>query len=53
MGLQARALRKGLRKINQMLGNEKVLLILNNHITTKLGCISPETEINIRQSSSI
>lgn len=45
MGLQARALRKGLRKINQMLGNEKVLLVLCNHITSKLGVVFGDPEV--------
>ena len=45
IGLQARALRKGLRKINQILAGEKVTLVLINHITLKIGVVygSPET----------
>ena len=45
IGLQARALRKGLRKINQILAGEKVTLALINHVTLKIGVVygNPET----------
>jgi recombination protein RecA len=55
IGLQARALRKGLRKINQILAGEKITFVIINHITVKIGvmygdnCVSPDTKIKIRR----
>lgn len=45
IGLQARALRKGLRKINEVLAGEKVAFVVVNHITLKIGVMfgNPET----------
>ncbi len=45
IGLQARALRKGLRKINQILAGQKVTFVILNHITQKIGVLygSPDT----------
>lgn len=45
IGLQARALRKGLRKINQILAGQKVTFVILNHITQKIGVMygSPDT----------
>jgi recombination protein RecA len=45
VGLQARALRKGLRKINELLAGQKVTFVILNHVTQKIGVLygSPET----------
>lgn len=54
IGLQARAISKGMRKITGVIANEKVLLVCLNQIRTKVGvmygdptCIDPDTEIEI------
>jgi recombination protein RecA len=54
IGLQARAISKGMRKITGVIANEKVLFVCLNQIRSKVGvlygdptCIDPETEIEI------
>jgi recombination protein RecA len=57
IGLQARVLSKGLRKITQIIGNKNVTLVLLNQTRTKVGvmygdpCVSPETMISIRRKA--
>jgi recombination protein RecA len=45
IGLQARALRKGLRKTNELLAGQKVTFVILNHVTQKIGVLygSPDT----------
>ena len=52
IGLQARAISKGMRKITGVIANENVLMVCLNQIRTKVGvmygdptCIDPDTEI--------
>jgi len=47
IGLQARVLGKGMRKIANIIGNQKVLLVLVSQLRIKIGCVAPETEIMI------
>jgi recombination protein RecA len=49
IGLQARALSKGMRKVTQVIANNNVLLLILNQTRTKIGCVAPDTEIEIRQ----
>ena len=51
IGLQARQLSKGFRKITQLLGNENVTLVCLNQIRTKIGCVGPDTIIDVRPST--
>lgn len=54
IGLQARAISKGMRKITGVIANEKVLFVCLNQIRSKVGvlygdptCVDPDTEIEI------
>ena len=54
IGLNARVISKGMRKITGIIANEKVLFICLNQIRTKVGvmygdptCVDPDTEIEI------
>lgn len=54
IGLQARAISKGMRKITGIIANEKVLMVCLNQIRTKVGvmygdptCVDLDTEIEI------
>jgi recombination protein RecA len=55
IGLQARVLSKGFRKITQLIGNKNVTLVLLNQIRLKVGvlhgdpCVSPDTIITVRK----
>lgn len=55
IGLQARVLSKGMRKIANVIGGQKVLLVLVSQQRLKIGvmfgdpCVSPDTKINIRK----
>jgi RecA/RadA recombinase len=55
IGLQARVLSKGMRKISNVIANQKVLLLLINQQRMKIGvmygdpCVSPNTKIRIRR----
>lgn len=48
IGLAARVLSKGFRKITHILGDKNVCLVLLNQQRTKIGCVSPETMISYR-----
>ena len=50
IGLQARQLSKGFRKITQLIGNQNVTLVCLNQIRTKIGCVGPDTMIDVRRS---
>ena len=47
IGLQARALSKGLRKITNVVGSNKVTFVLLNQTRTAIGCVSPETIVDV------
>jgi len=50
IGLQARVLSKGMRKITGVIGDQNVLLVCLNQIRTKIGCVSPETLVTVRKT---
>lgn len=50
IGLQARQLSKGFRKITQLIGSENITLVCLNQIRTKIGCVGPDTMIDVRPS---
>jgi hypothetical protein len=49
IGLQARSLAKGFRKITSTIGAERVTLICLNQMKTKIGCVGPEPRSNVRK----
>jgi recombination protein RecA len=49
VGLQARAISKGMRKITGVLGDQNVLFVILNQTRMKIGCIAPETMITVRR----
>ena len=49
IGLQARAISKGMRKITGVIANEKVLMVCLNQIRIKIGCVHPDTIVNVRK----
>jgi recombination protein RecA len=51
IGLQARAISKGMRKITGVIGDQNVLFVILNQIRTKIGCVSPETLVTVRRSA--
>lgn len=48
IGLAARVLSKGFRKITHLIGDKNVCLLLINQQRMKIGCVSPETQISYR-----
>ncbi len=50
IGLQARQLSKGFRKITQLIGAENITLVCLNQIRTKIGCVGEDTLIDIRRT---
>jgi len=59
IGLQARAISKGMRKITGVIANEKVLMVCLNQIRTKIGvmygdptCVDLDTEIEVEFDES-
>lgn len=49
IGLQARTISKGMRKITGVIGQNNVTLLCCNQIRDKIGCVGPETEIAVRK----
>jgi len=49
IGLQARVISKGMRKITGVIGQNNVTLLCLNQIRDKIGCVGPETEIEFRK----
>lgn len=49
IGLQARALSKGFRKLTGVLGANGVTLLALNQLRTSIGCVAPETVVRIRR----
>lgn len=52
IGLQARALSKGFRKITGVIGNNKVTFVALNQTRTAIGCVAPSTQLTIRKRES-
>lgn len=53
IGLQARQLSKGFRKITQVIGNQNITLVCLNQIRTKIGCVGPDTVIDVTSSQNL
>jgi len=51
IGLQARAISKGMRKITGVIANQNVLFVILNQIRTKIGCVGPDTMVTVRRVS--
>lgn len=49
IGLAARVLSKGFRKVTDVIGDKNVCLVLLNQQRTKIGCVSPETVVQYRR----
>ena len=49
VGLQARVLSKGFRKITGVIGQNHVTLICINQLREAIGCVSPETRLVVRK----
>jgi len=49
IGLAARVLSKGFRKITHVIGDKNVCLLLLNQQRVKIGCVSPETVVQYRK----
>jgi protein RecA len=45
IGLQARAISKGMRKITQVIANNNVLLLINNQLRTKIGVMYGDPDV--------
>lgn len=50
IGLQARVLSKGMRKIASVIANQKVILFLISQQRVKIGCVAPETRVCYREA---
>jgi len=50
IGLQARTISKGMRKITGIIGDQNVLMVCLNQTRIKIGCVSPETLVTVRRS---
>lgn len=53
IGLQARVIGKGLRKITNIIGNQNVLFLLINQQRMKIGCVAPDTKVVFRKVQSL
>lgn len=49
VGLQARVISKGMRKITGVIGQNNVTLLCLNQLRTAIGCVSPETKLTVRR----
>jgi recombination protein RecA len=47
IGLKARALSKGFRKLTEVVGANRVTLLCLNQIRTKIGCVAPDTLVDV------
>jgi RecA/RadA recombinase len=52
IGLQARVLGKGFRKITNLIGNQHVILLALQQQREKIGCVSPETIVEYQQGGN-
>lgn len=50
IGLAARVLSKGFRKITHVIGDKNVCLFLVNQQRVKIGCVSPEVKVSYRKA---
>jgi recombination protein RecA len=49
IGLQARVISKGMRKITGVIGQNNVTLLCLNQIREKIGCVGPSTQLTVRK----
>lgn len=49
IGLQARVISKGMRKITGVIGQNNVTLLCLNQIRDKIGCVGPSTQLTVRK----
>jgi recombination protein RecA len=49
IGLQARVISKGMRKITGVIGQNNVTLLCLNQIRDKIGCVGPNTKLTVRK----
>jgi len=49
IGLQARVISKGMRKITGVIGQNNVTLLCLNQIRDKIGCVGPNTQLTVRK----
>lgn len=49
IGLQARVISKGMRKITGVIGQNNVTLLCLNQLRTAIGCVSPDTKLTVRK----
>ena len=49
IGLGARVLSKGFRKLTHTIGDKNILLVLMQQQRIKIGCVSPETIVQYRK----
>lgn len=52
VGLQARVISKGLRKITGVIGQNNVTLLCLNQLRDAIGCVSPETKLTVRKRTT-
>ena len=53
IGLAARVIGNGLRKITNIIGNQNVLFLMINQQRMKIGCVAPETKVIFRKAQSL
>jgi recombination protein RecA len=49
IGLQARVISKGMRKLTGVIGQNNVTLLILNQLRTAIGCVSPDTKLTVRK----
>jgi recombination protein RecA len=49
IGLQARVISKGMRKLTGVIGHNNVTLLILNQLRTAIGCVGPETKLTVRK----
>jgi recombination protein RecA len=52
IGLQARVISKGMRKITGVIGQNNVTLLCLNQIRDKIGCVGPNTKLTVRKRTT-
>jgi recombination protein RecA len=53
MGLQARVISKGMRKITGVIGQNNVTFLCINQLRDAIGCVSPETKLTVRKRGGV
>jgi recombination protein RecA len=51
MGLQARVISKGMRKLTGVIGQNNVTLLCLNQVRENIGCVSPDTTVYVRKGA--